>query len=84
MAKNLWTADRRIYLDKDGKAVEADDPTRASLLVAQGGTLPLEEAERLGLLAAPAPVVPVPAEEKAKSEPPANKAKGPATNKSGG
>ncbi len=84
MAKNLWTADRRLYLDKDGKAVEADDPTRTRLLVAQGATLPLEEAERLGLVTAPAPPAAVEApqaEEKAKPPAP-NKARGPAPNKS--
>lgn len=50
MASNMWTADRRLYLDKDGKVVEADDPSRASLLVAQGGTIPLADAERYGLI----------------------------------
>lgn len=47
--RNQWTADRRLYLDKDGKVVEANDPNRARLLVAAGNTIPLEEAERLGL-----------------------------------
>jgi hypothetical protein len=47
--RNEWVADRRLYLDKDGKAVEANDPSRATLLVAAGNTIPLEEAERLGL-----------------------------------
>lgn len=50
MASNLWTSDRRLYLDKDGKVVEADDPTRQSLLVAQGGTIPLADAEKYGLV----------------------------------
>ena len=47
--RNEWTADRRLYLDKDGKVVEADDPTRATLLAAAGNTIPIEVAERLGL-----------------------------------
>lgn len=50
MASNLWTSDRRLYLDKDGKVVEADNPTRLSLLVAAGGTIPLADAERYGLV----------------------------------
>lgn len=50
VATNMWTADRRLYLDKDGKAVEADDPTRSSLLVAEGGQLAIEDAQRHGLV----------------------------------
>lgn len=90
MASNLWTADRRLYLDKDRKVVEADDPTRQSLLVAQGGTIPLADAERYGLITVtPAVITPVaPAgDEKAsddtqKMKPaPANKAAAPKANK---
>ena len=55
MATNLWTADRRLYLDSTGKAVEANDPTRASLLVAVGNTIPLEQAHALGLVTEPSP-----------------------------
>lgn len=78
MASNLWTSDRRLYLDKDGKVVEANDPTKQRLLVAQGGTIPLEDAERYGLITVtPAIVAPV---EKAK-EAPANKAATPKANK---
>lgn len=50
MASNMWTSERRLYLDQDGNVVEADDPKRASLLVGQGGQLPLADAERYGLL----------------------------------
>lgn len=74
MASNLWTADRRLYLDKDGKVVEADDPTRQSLLVAVGGTIPLADAERYGLVTVKV------AEVKAKPAA-ANKAKAPGENK---
>lgn len=74
MATNLWTSDRRIYLDADGKAVEADDPTRQRLLVAQGGTIPLADAERLGLVEVTPAVV------KAKAAP-SNKAKAAPENK---
>jgi hypothetical protein len=75
MATNLWTSDRRIYLDKDGAAVEADDPARVSLLVAQGGTIPLTEAERLGLVTVtPAEVKAVaPKTNKSKAKAPENK-----------
>lgn len=47
----LWTSDRRLYLNANGQVVEADDPTRVSLLVRAGGTMLRSEAERLGLLA---------------------------------
>lgn len=90
MASNLWTADRRLYLDKDGKVVEADDPTRQSLLVATGGTIPLADAERYGLVTVTpavvtnvAPGVDQPSDEdsaKAKAKP-ANKAAAPKANK---
>lgn len=71
MANQTWTADRRLYLDKDGKVVEANDPTRTRLLVAAGNTIPIEEAQRLGLIV----------EEKA-AEPRPNKARpGPSENK---
>ncbi len=53
MVTNLWTADRRLYLDSAGKAVEANDPTRRSLLVAVGNTIPLEQAHALGLVVEP-------------------------------
>jgi pyruvate/2-oxoglutarate dehydrogenase complex dihydrolipoamide acyltransferase (E2) component len=44
-----YIATERLYLDKDGKVVKADDPNRASLLVGVGGRLPIERAEELGL-----------------------------------
>jgi hypothetical protein len=43
-------SDRRLYLDANGQVVEADDPNRASLLVSEGGELPMEDARRYGLL----------------------------------
>ncbi len=58
MPTALWTADRRIYLDAAGRAVEAKDPRRVTLLVAEGGQIPLEQAQALGLLAAPAKTAP--------------------------
>jgi hypothetical protein len=79
MASNMWTADRRLYLDQDGKVVEADDPNRASLLVAQGGSIPLADAERYGL------VTVEPQQVKAVAAPKANKAAAPAAqNKASG
>lgn len=76
MAANMWTSNRRLYLDKDGKVVEADDPTRQSLLVAAGGSIPLADAERYGLVTVtPAVIATVmPEAEKAKAAPD-NKAK---------
>jgi hypothetical protein len=49
MADTRYTADRRLYLDRDGNVVEADSPDRATLLVAEGGTLSTEDAARYGL-----------------------------------
>lgn len=72
MATQIWTSDRRLYLDKAGAVVEAADPTKATLLVPAGGTLPLEQARALGLVAEPAPA----AEPKGKPAP-ANKARTP-------
>jgi hypothetical protein len=60
-----YIATRRLYLDKDGKVVEADDPNRVALLVGVGGHLSQERARELGLVDEP----------KAKAEPPANKAR---------
>jgi enoyl-CoA hydratase/carnithine racemase len=74
MASNVWTADRRLYLDKDGKVVEASDPDRASLLVNTGGTLPLEQAQALGLVQPAA--APQEAAQKLAGPPAANKAQG--------
>ena len=54
----VWIADRRIYLDSQGNAVEVDNPAKATLLVPVGGTLPLERARALGLVPAPAPTEP--------------------------
>lgn len=54
-----YTADRRLYLDKDGKVVEEGDPARVELLVAPGRQIPATRARELGLMdreaAAPAP-----------------------------
>lgn len=47
--ESLWTADRTIYLDKDGAVVEYG-PAAVTKLVHQGGQLPMAEAIRLGLV----------------------------------
>ena len=73
MVTNLWTADRRLYLDSAGKAVEANDPTRRSLLVAVGNTIPLEQAHALGLVVEPT---------SPSKAPKPNKSKAPIVNKS--
>lgn len=48
--RGTFTADRRLYLDADGRVVEHDDPSKARLLVPAGGTLPMKRARELGLL----------------------------------
>lgn len=83
MASNMWTSDRRLYLNAEGKAVEADDPTRIKLLVAAGGSIPLADAERYGLVTVTPAVVEAvkpQSDEKAKA-PAANKAAAPKANK---
>jgi hypothetical protein len=77
--RNIWTSDRRLYLDRAGRVVEADDPTRATLLVPAGGTLPYARAEALGLIVAPTPAEEAPPV--AGKPTPKNKAKVVAENK---
>ena len=67
-----WTADRRLYLSQDGQVVEASDPRRHALLVGQGGSIPLEQARALGLVAEAgeaAGAEPVPAKRKGGRKP---------------
>lgn len=79
--QNIWIADRRLYLDKDGRAVEADSPDRATLLVPVGGTLLYERARALGLI--PAPDFAEQAAPPASKPQPKNKAKRPGEAKDG-
>jgi hypothetical protein len=72
----MWTSDRRLYRDAEGNVVEATDPSKQSLLVGKGGTLPLDQARELGLVDEPEAET----EEKAKA-PKSNKAKAPTANK---
>jgi hypothetical protein len=69
-----YIADRRLYLDKDGKVVEDGDPTKVSLLVGAGGMIPEEQARALGLLEEKKAKAD-PAENKARASAPANKSK---------
>jgi hypothetical protein len=62
-----YIADRRLYLNKDGKVVEDGDPSKVSLLVGAGGSLSEARARELGLIKEE------PVEEKAKAEPARNK-----------
>lgn len=81
MAANTYTADRRLYLDRDGNVVEADDPNRATLLIGEGGALLLDDAVRYGLANPDGtaiqrqPAAEQPEGEKAQAVPPANKAR---------
>lgn len=45
-----FVSDERLYLDKDNNVVGGDDPSKASLLVAEGGVLPLATAKQYGLV----------------------------------
>jgi hypothetical protein len=49
MNAGVWVANRRVFLDANGNAVEANDPTRVELLVPEGGKLPMSRAIALGL-----------------------------------
>jgi hypothetical protein len=82
MQKAMWTSPERVYLDAEGKAVGAKDPRRAQLLVCEGGRIPLDQAQALGLV----PIVEEVAEEVAEvvekaEKPAADKAVKPAQNK---
>lgn len=47
-----WTSDRRLYLTADGRAVGEGDTDALSLLVPEGGRIPLADALRYGLVPA--------------------------------
>lgn len=79
MNQPMWTADRRIFLDANGNAVEDKDPTRVSLLVAPGHKIPMSQAIELGLVTLPTKAIIQP-EVKAVA-PVSNKAVKPASNK---
>lgn len=78
---SAFISDRRLYLDENGNAVEANDPARSTLLVGKGGAMPMARARELGIVgigdAAPSDET----EAKAITAPPQNKAMLPAKNK---
>ena len=45
-----YTATKRIYRTKEGNVCEENDPASAFLVVGVGGTIPHDEAKRLGLI----------------------------------
>lgn len=47
--KAMYTSPERLYLNAAGQVVKADDPSRLTLLVAAGGSIPLAVAQRYGL-----------------------------------
>lgn len=70
----MYVATERLYLNKDGKVVKGDDPSRTSLLVAVGGKLSDEDARRYGLIEdTGVKAKAAPADNKAVSKAPANK-----------
>lgn len=46
----MWISPRRLYLDADGSVVGHDNPAKLSLLVREGGELPMADAVRYGLV----------------------------------
>lgn len=44
-----FVSSERIYVDADGKAVGHDDPSKVSLLVAEGASIPLADAQKAGI-----------------------------------
>lgn len=63
---SMWTSDRRLYLDDEGKVVGADDPGRTTLLVGEGGKLPADRARELGLISDEDPAPSKPDDDKRK------------------
>jgi hypothetical protein len=50
MAKNDYIATERLYLNKKGEVVGAKDPSKETLLVAEGCALPYADAVKYGLI----------------------------------
>lgn len=68
--KGVWVSDRRLYLDASGNVVEGKGANRVSLLVAAGGTLPMETARKYGLVVNTSPnLLPIQPEEPEQGEP---------------
>ena len=63
-SKGVYTSTERLYEDKAGKVVKANDPTRVRLLICEGGMMPLAKALALGLTTGEVEVVEVTQEAK--------------------
>ena len=70
----IYTATERLYLDSGGNVVRHDNPAKVSLLIAEGGTMPMSRAQELGLVKEPEP-------EQKRLHPADNKRKTPSENK---
>lgn len=55
MINGMWTADRRVFLDANGKAVGEKDPSKVELLIAPGQQMEMAKAVALGLVKLPEP-----------------------------
>ena len=49
----MWVSPARVCLTAEGRLVNCEDVTAVKLLVGEGGSLPVAEAERYGLVAHP-------------------------------
>jgi len=49
----MWTSTETLFLDKAGRVVRANDPTRVTKLVHAGCQIPMAQARALGLVGAP-------------------------------
>lgn len=77
MGEQPYIADRTLYLDANGKVVEADDPAKLTKLISPGLPLPMARARELGLVPEPEP------EAKAVEAAPENKARTSSSRKAG-
>jgi hypothetical protein len=75
MAKNDYIATERLYLNKEGKVVGAKDPSKATLLVAEGCALPYADAVTYGLIKVEGKAEPEPKARKAPAKDAKDKAK---------
>ena len=50
----MWVSPARVCLTAEGGLVDCEDTRAVKLLVGEGGSLPVTEAERYGLVARPA------------------------------
>lgn len=50
MAQGHVTSSRRLYLDKNGKAVDENDPAAVELFASAGSPIPFARAQEVGLI----------------------------------